>query len=164
MEPLALAVVGRPNVGKSTLVNRLLGYDRSLVDSRPGTTRDALQADFTWNGTVCRLTDTAGIRRKARVVDPVERYSVSRALRSVDAGDVVIHLLDGAEGVTDQDAQVMSYASQRGKGMVLGVNKWDLPGHGAGEPARIPEIFAPAPTVRRPRADRIFVGQWKGRA
>lgn len=126
VEPLALAVVGRPNVGKSTLVNRLLGYDRSLVDSRPGTTRDALQADFTWNGTVCRLTDTAGIRRKARVVDPVERYSVSRALRSVDSGDVVIHLLDGAEGVTDQDAQVMSYASQRGKGMVLGINKWDL--------------------------------------
>ena len=125
-EPLALAVVGRPNVGKSTLVNRLLGYDRSLVDSRPGTTRDALQADFTWRGTPCRLTDTAGIRRKARVVDPVERYSVSRALRSVDAGDVVIHLLDGSEGVTDQDAQVMSYGFQRGKAVVLGINKWDL--------------------------------------
>ena len=125
-EPLALAVVGRPNVGKSTLVNRLLGYDRSLVDSRPGTTRDALQADFTWRETACRLTDTAGIRRKARVVDPVEKYSVSRALRSVDAGDVVIHLLDGSEGVTDQDAQVMSYGFQRGKAMVLGINKWDL--------------------------------------
>ena len=125
-EPLALAVVGRPNVGKSTLVNRLLGYDRSLVDARPGTTRDALQAAFTWRGNPCRLTDTAGIRRKARVVDPVERYSVSRALRSVDAGDVVIHLLDGSEGVTDQDAQVMSYAFQRGKAMVLGINKWDL--------------------------------------
>ena len=125
-EPLALAVVGRPNVGKSTLVNRLLGYDRSLVDSRPGTTRDALQASFTWRGNECRLTDTAGIRRKSRVVDPVERYSVSRALRSVDAGDVVIHLLDGSEGVTDQDAQVMSYAFQRGKAMVLGINKWDL--------------------------------------
>ena len=124
--PLALAVVGRPNVGKSTLVNRLLGYDRSLVDSQPGTTRDALQASFDWRGTPCRLTDTAGIRRKARVVDPVERYSVSRALRSVDAGDVVIHLLDGSEGVTDQDAQVMSYAFQRGKATVLGINKWDL--------------------------------------
>ena len=121
-----MAVVGRPNVGKSTLVNRLVGYDRSLVDSRPGTTRDALQADFTWRGTPCRLTDTAGIRRKARVVDPVERYSVSRALRSVDAGDVVIHLLDGSEGVTDQDAQVMAYGFQRGKAMVLGINKWDL--------------------------------------
>ena len=125
-EPMALAVVGRPNVGKSTLVNRLLGYDRSLVDSRPGTTRDALQAAFDWRGTPCRLTDTAGIRRKSRVVDPVERYSVSRALRSVDAGDVVIHLLDGSEGVMDQDAQVMSYAFQRGKAMVLGINKWDL--------------------------------------
>jgi len=121
-----VAVLGAPNVGKSTLVNRLVGYDRSLVDSRPGTTRDALQADFTWRGTPCRLTDTAGIRRKARVVDPVERYSVSRALRSVDAGDVVIHLLDGSEGVTDQDAQVMSYGFQRGKAMVLGINKWDL--------------------------------------
>lgn len=125
-EPLALAVVGRPNVGKSTLVNRLLGYDRSLVDSQPGTTRDALQSAFAWRGTPCRLTDTAGIRRKARVVDPVERFSVSRALRSVDAGDVVIHLLDGSEGVTDQDAQVMSYAYQRGKATVLGINKWDL--------------------------------------
>ncbi len=125
-EPLALAVVGRPNVGKSTLVNRLLGYDRSLVDSRPGTTRDALQAAFDWRGTPCRLTDTAGIRRKSRIVDPVERYSVSRALRSVDAGDVVIHLLDGSEGVADQDAQVMSYALHRGKAMVLGINKWDL--------------------------------------
>lgn len=126
VEPLALAVVGRPNVGKSTLVNRLLGYDRSLVDSQPGTTRDALQAAFDWRGTPCRLTDTAGIRRKSRVVDPVERYSVSRALRSVDRGDVVIHLLDSSEGVTDQDAQVMSYAFQRGKAMVLGLNKWDL--------------------------------------
>ncbi len=123
---LALAVVGRPNVGKSTLVNRLLGHERSLVDSRPGTTRDALQADFAWRGIPCRLTDTAGIRRKSRVVDPVERYSVSRALRSVDAGDVVIHLLDGSEGVTDQDAQVMAYGFQRGKAMVLGINKWDL--------------------------------------
>lgn len=125
-EPLALAVVGRPNVGKSTLVNRLLGYDRSLVDSQPGTTRDALQAAFDWRGTPCRLTDTAGIRRKSRVVDAVERYSVSRALRSVDRGDVVLYLLDGSEGVVDQDAQVMSYAFQRGKAMVLGLNKWDL--------------------------------------
>lgn len=126
VETLALAVVGRPNVGKSTLVNRLLGYDRSLVDSQPGTTRDALQAAFDWRGTPCRLTDTAGIRRKSKVVDPVERYSVSRALRSVDRGDVVIHLLDSSEGVTDQDAQVMSYAFQRDKAMVLGLNKWDL--------------------------------------
>lgn len=125
-DPLALAVVGRPNVGKSTLVNRLLGYDRSLVDSQPGTTRDALQAAFEWRGTPCRLTDTAGIRRKSRVVDAVERYSVSRALRSVDRGDVVLYLLDGSEGVADQDAQVMSYAFHRGKAMVLGLNKWDL--------------------------------------
>ena len=125
-EPLTLAVVGRPNVGKSTLVNRLLGYDRSLVDSQPGTTRDALQAAFDWRGTPCRLTDTAGIRRKSRVVDAVERYSVSRALRSVDRGDVVIYLLDSSEGVADQDAQVMSYAFHRGKAMILGLNKWDL--------------------------------------
>lgn len=125
-EPLALAVIGRPNVGKSTLVNRLVGHDRSLVDSQPGTTRDALQAAFTWRGTSCRLTDTAGIRRKSKIVDPVERYSVSRALRSVDAGDVVIHLLDGSEGLAGQDAHVMSYAFQRGKAVVLGINKLDL--------------------------------------
>ncbi len=121
-----LAIVGRPNVGKSTLVNRLLGYERSVVDAHPGTTRDALECSLTWMKEQYTLVDTAGIRRRARIVDRVERYSVVRSLRSVDRGDVIIHLLDGPEGITSQDAQIMAYTLQRGKGSVLAVNKWDL--------------------------------------
>ena len=124
-EPLSLAVVGRPNVGKSTLVNRLVGYERSVVDAAPGTTRDAIDTAFSFGGQLYTLVDTAGIRRKARIVDRIERYSVIRSLGSVDRGDLVIHLLDGGEGVTDQDAQILAYTFQRGKGLVLAVNKWD---------------------------------------
>jgi GTP-binding protein len=123
--PLALAVVGRPNVGKSTLVNRLLGYERSVVDAEPGTTRDALDSPFTLAGEPFTLIDTAGIRRKARIADRIERYSVIRSLGSVDRGDVVVYLIDASEGVTSQDAQILAYVAQRGKGLVLAVNKWD---------------------------------------
>jgi GTPase len=123
--PLRIAVVGRPNVGKSTLINRLLGFERSVVDSMPGTTRDALDAPFELGGEPCVLVDTAGIRRKARINDRLERFSVSHSLRAVDRGDLVIHVMDGVEGVTDQDAQILSYAVQRGKALLLAVNKWD---------------------------------------
>jgi GTP-binding protein len=125
-EPLRVAVVGRPNVGKSTLINRLVGFERSVVDATPGTTRDALDTPFNLQGEPCILVDTAGIRRKARVDDRVERFSVSRSLRSVDDGDLIIHVIDGVENVTDQDAQILSYACQRGKAVILAVNKWDL--------------------------------------
>jgi GTP-binding protein len=124
--PLRISVVGRPNVGKSTLINRLLGFERSVVDSTPGTTRDALDTPFKLEGEPCVLVDTAGIRRKARINDRLERFSVSHSLRSVDRGDLIIHILDGVEGVTDQDAQILSYACQRGKALLLAVNKWDL--------------------------------------
>jgi GTPase len=124
--PARIAVVGRPNVGKSTLINRLLGFERSVVDATPGTTRDALDAPFTLAGEACILVDTAGIRRKARIHERVERFSVNRSLRSVDRGDLVIHLIDGPDGITDQDAQILSYASQRGKAVLVAVNKWDL--------------------------------------
>jgi GTPase len=125
-EPLRVAVVGRPNVGKSTLINRLLGFERSVVDATPGTTRDALDTPFNLQGKPSILVDTAGIRRKARIDDRVERFSVNRSLRTVDDGDIVIHLIDGVENVTDQDAQILSYACQRGKAVLLAVNKWDL--------------------------------------
>jgi GTPase len=125
-EPLRVAVVGRPNVGKSTLINRLLGFERSVVDAAPGTTRDALDTPFNLQGEPCILVDTAGIRRKARIDGRVERFSVNRSLRSVDDGDLIIHVIDGVENVTDQDAQILSYACQRGKAVLLAVNKWDL--------------------------------------
>jgi GTP-binding protein len=124
--PLRISVVGRPNVGKSTLINRLLGFERSVVDSTPGTTRDSLDSPFELEGEPCLLVDTAGIRRKARINDRVEHFSVNRSLRTVDRGDLVIHVLDGVEGVTDQDAQILSYAVHRGKALLLAVNKWDL--------------------------------------
>lgn len=125
-EPLRVAVVGRPNVGKSTLINRLLGFERSVVDATPGTTRDALDTPFNLQGERSILVDTAGIRRKARIDDRVERFSVNRSLRTVDEGDLIIHVIDGMENVTDQDAQILSYACQRGKAVLLAVNKWDL--------------------------------------
>jgi GTP-binding protein len=126
-EPLCIAIVGRPNVGKSTLTNRLLGFERSVVHSKPGTTRDALDTPFELNGLPCILVDTAGMRRKARIDDRVERFSVQRALRVVDRGDLIIHVIDAAEGVTDQDAQILAYAFERGKALLLVINKWDLP-------------------------------------
>jgi GTP-binding protein len=123
--PLALAVVGRPNVGKSTLVNRLLGYDRSVVDVTPGTTRDALDTPLVFGGKQYTLIDTAGIRRKARIADRLEQYSVVRSLGSIDRGDIIVYLIDATEGVTSQDAQILAYAAERGKALVLAANKWD---------------------------------------
>ena len=122
----ASPIIGRPNVGKSTLINRLLGFERSVVDAMPGTTRDSLDTPFDLLGEPCVLIDTAGIRRKARIDDRIERFSVSRSLKAVDRGDLIIHIIDGPEGVTDQDAQILSYAVQRGKALMLAVNKWDL--------------------------------------
>ncbi|HEY1372979.1 MAG TPA: ribosome biogenesis GTPase Der [Candidatus Binatia bacterium] len=124
-KPLALAVVGRPNVGKSTLANRLLGYERSVVDTTPGTTRDAIDTPLEFGGKSYTLIDTAGIRRKARIADRLEQYSVVRSLGSIDRGDVIVYIIDGTEGVTSQDAQILAYAAERGKGLVLAVNKWD---------------------------------------
>ena len=125
-QPVRVAVVGRPNVGKSTLINRLLGYERAVVDAKPGTTRDPLDTPFELSGEACMLIDTAGIRRKARIDDRIEQFSVKRSLRAVDQADLVIHVIDGPEGITDQDAQILRYATQRGKALLLVVNKWDL--------------------------------------
>jgi len=121
-----VAVVGRPNVGKSSLINRLLGYKRVLVDESPGTTRDAIDTVLERNGKGYVLVDTAGIRRKSRISLRLEQYSIVEALRSIDRSDVALLLLDSKEGVTDQDARIGGFVHEKGKGCILLVNKWDL--------------------------------------
>ena len=124
------------------MINRLLGFERSVVDATPGTTRDALETPFNLQGEPSILVDTAGIRRKARIDARVERFSVNRALRTVDDGDLIIHVIDGVENVTDQDAQILSYACRRGKAVLLAVNKWDLVAEtGAGVDSYRDEVY-----------------------
>ena len=123
---IKVAVIGRPNVGKSSLINRLVGGQRALVADQPGTTRDPVDIKFTRNGRSFLFVDTAGIRRKGKVSVKVEKYAVMRALRSVERCDVALLLIDSVEGITDQDAHVAGYALERGRGLVLLFNKWDL--------------------------------------
>jgi GTP-binding protein len=125
-EVIRVAIVGRPNVGKSTLLNALLGEERAIVDEIPGTTRDALDTPLDFGGQSMILIDTTGIRRRGRVGAGVERYSVLRALRAIDRADVALLVLDAGELVTAQDMHIAGYIQQAAKGMVLVVNKWDL--------------------------------------
>lgn len=125
-EAIRVAVVGRPNVGKSSLINRILGYRRVLVDEAPGTTRDAIDTPFERDGKRYVLIDTAGIRRKSRISLRLEKYSIVEALRTIDRSDVAILMLDPREGVTDQDARIGGFINEKGKGCLLAVNKWDL--------------------------------------
>ncbi len=121
-----VAIIGRPNVGKSSLVNALVGGERVLVHAEPGTTRDAVDTPFTYRGRRYVLIDTAGIRRKGRVQEPLEKLAVVMALRSLERCRVVILVLDATDGVTSQDAHLAGYASEAGRATVLAVNKWDL--------------------------------------
>jgi GTP-binding protein len=125
-DEIRLAVVGRPNVGKSSLINRLLGQERHLVSEIPGTTRDAVDSVLTYHHKQYRIVDTAGIRRKGKVFLKIEKFSVLKALRSLDRCDVALILLDASEGVTDQDISVAGYAYDRGCGCIFLLNKWDL--------------------------------------
>jgi len=125
-EVMKVAIVGRPNVGKSMLLNALLGGERAIVDDVPGTTRDAIDTLFDFDGQSVLLIDTAGIRRRGRLGIGVERYSVLRALRAINRADVVLLMLDATEMVTAQDTHIAGYIQQAVKGIVLVVNKWDL--------------------------------------
>jgi GTP-binding protein len=124
-EGVRLAIVGRPNVGKSSLLNRLVGEERAIVSPVPGTTRDALDIRLDWQGTPVTLIDTAGIRRRGKVQPGVEQYSVLRALRAIQRADVALLMVDATEGVTAQDAHVASFILDEGCGVVVLVNKWD---------------------------------------
>lgn len=121
-----VAIIGRPNVGKSSLINRIVGSERLLVSELPGTTRDSVDIHFTLKDTNYVFIDTAGIRRKGRVKEKIEKFSVIKALQSLDRCHVAVVLIDASEGVTDQDAHICGYAFERGRGLILAVNKWDL--------------------------------------
>jgi GTP-binding protein len=121
-----VAIVGRPNVGKSSLINRFLGYKRVIVDEAPGTTRDTIDTFFKRDGKRYILIDTAGIRRKSRISLRLEKFSIVEGLRTIDQCDVALLLLDSREGVTDQDARIGGFIHEKGKGCILVVNKWDL--------------------------------------
>jgi GTP-binding protein len=126
--PAAIAFVGRPNVGKSSLLNALLGEDRAIVSEVPGTTRDAIDTRLAWGRSEVVLIDTAGIRRRGKVASgaAAERYSTMRALTALSRADVAVLVIDAVEGLTSQDAHVAGYAVEEGKGLVVAVNKWDL--------------------------------------
>ena len=123
--PLRVTVVGRPNVGKSTLINRLLGEDRLVVYDQPGTTRDAVAVPFERDGHAFVLVDTAGVRRRARVQEGIEKFSVIKALQAMEESQVVIGVLDAREGVTEQDVSLLGLIVERGRALVVAVNKWD---------------------------------------
>ncbi len=125
-DAIHIALVGRPNVGKSSLTNALLGQERVIVSNIPGTTRDSIDTHWTHDDTKFVLIDTAGMRRKAKIDLPVERYSVVRALRAVDRSDIAVLVLDGVDGVTEQDKKIAGYVHEAGKGCIIVVNKWDL--------------------------------------
>lgn len=123
---IRLAVIGRPNVGKSSWVNAILGFERVLVSSEPGTTRDVIDTPFDFKDKGYLLIDTAGIRRKARIAQRLEKFAVLEAIKGIDQCDLAVILLDASQGVTDQDARIAGLAFEKGKGVIIGVNKWDL--------------------------------------
>jgi GTPase len=125
-EELRIALMGKPNTGKSTLMNRILGEDKSIVSDVPGTTRDVVEGRFTFKGRPFVLLDTAGIRRKAKVKENIEYYSVNRSIKSIEDADVVCLMVDAQEGLSDQDKKIAALAVEKGRGIIFVLNKWDL--------------------------------------
>ena len=120
-----VAIVGKPNVGKSSIINKLLGEDRVIVSDVAGTTRDAIDTDIVHDGREYVFIDTAGLRRKNKIKEEIERYSIIRTVTAVERADVVLVVIDAVEGVTEQDAKIAGIAHERGKGIIVVVNKWD---------------------------------------
>ena len=125
-DEISIAVIGRPNVGKSSIVNALTGENRVIVSNVPGTTRDAIDTHFVSDNIKFMLIDTAGMRRKGKIDEAIERYSVMRSLRAVDRADVVLMVINAEEGITEQDKKIAGYAHESGKGVIIVVNKWDV--------------------------------------
>ncbi len=120
-----VAIVGKPNVGKSSLINRLVGEERVIVSDIAGTTRDAIDTEVVWQDREYVFIDTAGLRRKSKIKEELERFSIIRAVTAVERADVVVIVIDATEGVTEQDAKIAGIAHERGKGIIIAVNKWD---------------------------------------
>lgn len=125
-ESIKVAIIGKPNAGKSSLINRILGEDRVIVSNIPGTTRDAIDTNVERNGKKYTFIDTAGVRRKGKINEKIEKYSVLRVWTAVDRADVCILLIDAQDGVTEQDTKIAGYAHEEGKGVIIAINKWDL--------------------------------------
>ncbi|MGE5588280.1 MAG: ribosome biogenesis GTPase Der [Clostridia bacterium] len=160
-EAVKIAVVGRPNVGKSSLVNAILGTERSIVSPEPGTTRDAVDTPFRWRGRKFVVIDTAGLRRKARVRSAIERYSALRAERAIERCDVALLVLDASEGLAAQDVRIAGRADEAGRASVIVLNKWDLVSKEEGARARL-EKTIDADLVFLSYAPRVFVSSLTG--
>jgi len=128
-QPLHLAIVGRPNAGKSTLVNRMIGEERMITGPEAGITRDSISLQWEWNGHPVQLVDTAGLRKRAKVDDKLERLSVADTKRAIDFAEVVVLLLDGTRGLESQDLRIADQVIEEGRALIIAVNKWDVAEH-----------------------------------
>lgn len=125
-DTIKVAIIGKPNVGKSSLLNQFIGEERAIVNDKPGTTRDALDTPVVHNDTNYIFIDTAGIRRKSKIYNNIEKYSILRSWAAVERADVCIVMIDAKDGVTEQDTKIAGYAHEEGKGIIIAINKWDL--------------------------------------
>ncbi len=122
---IRVAVIGRPNVGKSTLINRMIGEERVVAFDMPGTTRDSIYVPFERAGQLYTLIDTAGVRRRKNIKEKIEKFSIVKAIEAMESSNVVVLVIDGSEGITDQDLTLLGLALESGRGLILAINKWD---------------------------------------